>query len=194
MVLSRSIASTESATSAGCLWQRGLGGSELAMGAQVLAWPISSLSARTTPEQSKPTSSLLLGSHCRYQCCSSRPGCICGRTADTRPTFLPPISLVASIDEIFQQPQSDSGATAVLKSTNSNAATNNEVQRICPGQPGGSFYTHKGGLYNPIGFALMADALNIPGPGQVFRTRGQLNTLCTQFLSPRLDLSDFLLA
>ncbi|KAF2161828.1 hypothetical protein M409DRAFT_27884 [Zasmidium cellare ATCC 36951] len=93
-------------------------------------------------------------------------------------------------DEIVE-PQQGTAASAYLLDARQVGVTNNEVQTICPGQPAGSFYTHEGTLYNPIGYALLVDALSHDGPGQVSRI--DLNSICGQYLTSGLDLSDLLL-
>ncbi|KAF2482284.1 hypothetical protein BDY17DRAFT_324579 [Neohortaea acidophila] len=94
------------------------------------------------------------------------------------------------LDEIVE-PQQGTGASGYLLSSSSAAASNNEVQVVCAGKPAGSFYTHEGTLYNPLGFALLKDALTHSGPGQASRL--DLNTVCSTYLTPGLDLADFLL-
>ena len=93
------------------------------------------------------------------------------------------------IDEIVQ-PQTGKGASAFLKDARNVGASNNEVQKVCPGQPAGSFFTHEGTLYNSLGFYLMVDALTHDGPGEVQRL--DLSSVCSYYLTPGLDLGDFL--
>ncbi|KAK3701819.1 hypothetical protein LTR37_015241 [Vermiconidia calcicola] len=94
-------------------------------------------------------------------------------------------------DEIVQ-PQSDRGASAFLKNARGAGASNDEVQVICPpGSPAGSFYSHEGTLYNPLGFTLAIDALSHAGPGRPNRL--DLDAVCAPFLTPGLDVTDFLL-
>jgi hypothetical protein len=110
------------------------------------------------------------------------------------------------IDEAVQPTSS-----AILYDARNVGVTNNRVQEICKGQPGGSFYvsgwrvecwedhdandvgwqTHEGILYNPLSWALVVDALTHDGPGQPSRLN--LGALCPYFISPELDLADFLL-
>lgn len=93
-------------------------------------------------------------------------------------------------DEIVE-PQQGRNASAYLKSSRSATASNNEVQLVCPGQVAGSFYTHEGILFNPLGYALAMDALTHDGPGQPSRL--DLTSVCSSYLTPGLDLTDFLL-
>lgn len=94
-------------------------------------------------------------------------------------------------DEIVE-PQQGTNASAYLLDARQKGVTNNEVQQVCPdGSPGGSFYTHEGTLYNPLGFALVKDALSHKGPGRASRLN--LQAVCSTYLTPGLDLTDFLL-
>ena len=68
--------------------------------------------------------------------------------------------------------------------------TNNEIQKICAGQPAGGPYTHEGVLYNPLMYALTIDALTNDGPGRVDRI--DLDTVCAQVAAPGLSLADVL--
>ncbi|WPA95933.1 uncharacterized protein RHO25_000537 [Cercospora beticola] len=106
--------------------------------------------------------------------------------------YVPTTSVYSSFFDEIVQPQAGTAASAFIKDARRVGVSNNEVQQICPGAPAGSFFTHEGVLYNAIGFALLKDALSHEGPGKVSRIPG-LDSLCTNFLSPGLDLSDFLL-
>ncbi|KAK0289371.1 hypothetical protein LTR35_002568 [Friedmanniomyces endolithicus] len=94
------------------------------------------------------------------------------------------------LDEVVE-PQQGSGASAFLKDARGVGVSNNEVQSICAGLPAGSFYTHEGTLYNALGYALAVDALSHAGPGEVSRL--DLASACASYLTPGLDLNDFLL-
>ncbi|KAK0947255.1 hypothetical protein LTR29_001210 [Friedmanniomyces endolithicus] len=94
------------------------------------------------------------------------------------------------LDEVVE-PQQGAGASAFLKDARGVGVSNNEVQTICAGQPAGSFYTHEGILYNALGYALAVDALSHAGPGKVSRLN--LASVCASYLTPGLDLSDFVL-
>ncbi|GIZ40470.1 hypothetical protein CKM354_000380600 [Cercospora kikuchii] len=106
--------------------------------------------------------------------------------------YVPTTSVYSSFFDEIVQPQAGTAASAFIKDARQVGVSNNEVQQICPGAPAGSFFTHEGVLYNAIGFALLKDALSHEGPGKVSRIP-DLDSLCTNFLSPGLDLSDFLL-
>lgn len=68
--------------------------------------------------------------------------------------------------------------------------TNNQIQTVCAGQPGGQPYTHEGVLYNPLMYALTLDALTNDGPGRIDRL--DLDTVCAQVVAPGLSLADVL--
>lgn len=88
------------------------------------------------------------------------------------------------------EPQQGTGASAYLNDAHNVGVSNNEVQTICSGQAAGSLYLHEGTLYNPLGYALVVDALQNPGPGDA--TRINLSTVCDDYLTPGLGLSNLL--
>lgn len=100
--------------------------------------------------------------------------------------YVPTTTVYSGFFDEVVEPQQGTGASAFLI-----GASNNEVQTVCPGQVAGSFYTHEGILYNPLGFALMEDALSHAGPGEAARL--DLPAVCSTYLTPGLDLADFLL-
>jgi len=105
--------------------------------------------------------------------------------------YVPTTSIYSSLGDEIVEPQQGTGASAYLLDARNVGVTNNEFQTICPGQVAGSLYTHEGALYNPIGFALVKDALTHSGPGQVSRI--DTTALCGQYLATGLDLGDLLL-
>ena len=105
--------------------------------------------------------------------------------------YVPTTTVYSGLFDEIVEPQQGTGASAFLNDARGVGVTNNEVQLVCPGQPAGSFYTHEGILYNPIGFALAKDALSHTGPGRVSRLT--LNSICPLYLSPGLNLADLLL-
>lgn len=94
------------------------------------------------------------------------------------------------LDEIVE-PQQGTGASAYLLDARGVGVSNNEVQTVCRGGLAGTFYTHEGVLYNPLAFALFVDALTHDGPGRPERL--DLAQVCATYLTPGLDLTDFLL-
>ncbi|KAK3114140.1 hypothetical protein LTR53_007854 [Teratosphaeriaceae sp. CCFEE 6253] len=105
--------------------------------------------------------------------------------------YVPTTTVYSGFFDEIVEPQQGTGASAFLLDARGVGVSNNEVQSICPGQPAGSFYTHEGTLYNALGFALAVDALGHAGPGQASRL--DLAKVCAAYLTPGLDLADFLL-
>lgn len=105
--------------------------------------------------------------------------------------YVPTTSVFSGfIDEIVQ-PQSGPGASAIINDARRVGVSNSEAQVICKGRLGGSIYTHEGMLSSSLAFALAKDALTHSGPGKVSRL--DLATVCSSYLAPGLELSDFLL-
>lgn len=105
-------------------------------------------------------------------------------------TFVPTTTFYSGLFDEIVEPQQGVLASAYLPAGLA-PASNNEVQVICAGQPGGSFYGHAGVLYNPLTYALIVDALKNPGTtGQVSRINRQ--KVCADYAAPGLDLDDVL--
>lgn len=102
---------------------------------------------------------------------------------------MPTTTVFSATDEVVE-PQSGPYASAFLDDERGVGVTNNLVQQVCAGQPGGGLYTHEGVLYNPLAGALAVDALANGGPGQVSRINVQ--ETCAQLTTPGLGLSDVL--
>lgn len=105
--------------------------------------------------------------------------------------YVPTTTIYSGFFDEIVEPQQGTGASAFLNDARKVGVSNNEVQTICAGQPAGSFYTHEGTLYNSLGYSLAVDALTHSGPGQVSRL-SNLNTICSYYLTPGLNLADFL--
>lgn len=104
--------------------------------------------------------------------------------------YVPTTSVYSGfIDEVVQ-PQSGTGASAYLLDARNVGVTNNEVQVVCKGQPGGSIYTHESMMASSLAFALAKDALTHDGPGKVERLN--LDKVCSTYLAPGLGLGDLL--
>jgi hypothetical protein len=104
-------------------------------------------------------------------------------------SYVPTTNIYSATDEVVQ-PQFGDAASGRLLDARGAGASNNEVQVVCKGQAAGSLYTHEGVMYNPLAFALLKDALAHNGTGQPSRLN--LNSVCNDYLTPELDLGDFL--
>ena len=105
-------------------------------------------------------------------------------------TFVPTTTFYSGLFDEVVEPQQGNAASAFLPAGLA-PASNNEVQVICVGQPGGSFYGHAGVLFHPLTYALIVDALKHPGTtGQVSRIDRQ--AVCANYAAPGLDLDDVL--
>ncbi|GAB1737524.1 hypothetical protein NU219Hw_g1835t1 [Hortaea werneckii] len=104
--------------------------------------------------------------------------------------YVPTTTVYSGFFDEIVQPQSGTEASAFLLDARNVGASNNEVQRVCAGQLAGSFFTHEGILYNSLGYYLLLDALTHDGPGDPQRL--DLETVCSYYLTPGLDLGDFL--
>ncbi|KAK5733422.1 hypothetical protein LTR17_009667 [Elasticomyces elasticus] len=111
------------------------------------------------------------------------------RSNDGDSAYVPTTTIYSGFFDEIVEPQQGTGASAFLKDVRKVGASNNEVQTVCAGQAAGTFYTHEGTLYNPLGFALAVDALSHSGPGQASRLI--LGSVCAPYLTPGLNLADF---
>ncbi|RKK80486.1 hypothetical protein BFJ69_g4294 [Fusarium oxysporum] len=100
--------------------------------------------------------------------------------------YVPTTSLYSSFLDEIVQPQEGTGASAYLLDQRNVGVTNAEVQIVCAGKPGGSFYTHESMLANPLSYALTHE-----GPGKISRL--DLGTVCASSLAPGLGLEDLLI-
>jgi hypothetical protein len=105
-------------------------------------------------------------------------------------SYVPTTNIYSGFFDEIVEPQSGNDASGRLLDARGIGASNNEVQVVCDGQLAGSFYTHEGTLYNPLGFALLKDALANDGTGQPSRL--DLGSVCNDYITPNLVLSDFL--
>ncbi|KAI5248659.1 alpha/beta-hydrolase [Aureobasidium subglaciale] len=104
--------------------------------------------------------------------------------------YVPTTTVYSGLFDEIVEPQQGTGASAYLNDARKVGVTNNYLQGICPGLPGGSFYTHEGVLYNPIAFGLVKDALINGGAGKTSRL--DLNKLCNIYLAEGLNVGDLL--
>jgi hypothetical protein len=105
--------------------------------------------------------------------------------------YVPTTTFYSSFFDEVVEPQSGTGASAYILDERGVGVSNNEVQVVCAGFPGGTFYGHAGVLYNPLTYALVVDALTHDGPGDVSRL-GSLAEVCAPYAAPGLDLADVL--
>lgn len=103
--------------------------------------------------------------------------------------YVPTTTLYSSSDEIVQ-PQSGDNASAMLGDVRGTGVTSNHAQTVCALQPAGGAYLHEGMLYNPLSWALAADALRHEGPGDVSRI--DVEKVCADLIAPQLGLDDLL--
>lgn len=106
-------------------------------------------------------------------------------------SYVPTTNIYSGFVDEVVQPQSGDEASGRLLNARGAGASNNEVQVVCEGQLAGSLYTHEGTLYNPLGFALLKDALANNGTGEPSRL--DLASVCNDYIIPDLVLSDFLI-
>lgn len=102
--------------------------------------------------------------------------------------YVPTTTLYSGFFDEIVEPQQGTGASGYLKGP-STLVTNNEFQTVCPaGSPGASFFGHATSLYNPLGYALVVDALTHDGPG--LASRVDLTSACSTFSAPGLTIAD----
>ncbi|KAF5859719.1 hypothetical protein ETB97_002498 [Aspergillus alliaceus] len=103
--------------------------------------------------------------------------------------YVPTTTIYSSFDQVVK-PMSGGDASAILSDQRGVGVSNNHLQTICANQAAGGVYTHEGVLYNPLAWALAADALRHDGPGNI--TRIDTRKVCKQILPPYLELNDLL--
>jgi hypothetical protein len=104
--------------------------------------------------------------------------------------YVPTTSFYSGLFDEVVEPQQGTIASAYMNDARNVGVSNNEVQRVCFGQPGGSFYGHAGVLFNPLTAALIVDALTHDGPGNLGRI--DVKSVCSFYAAPGLDLDDVL--
>lgn len=103
--------------------------------------------------------------------------------------YVPTTTVYSSFDEIVQ-PMSGANASALLDDAQVVGVSNNHLQTICALQPAGGVYLHEGMLYNPLTWALAADALRHEGPGDTRRI--DTEKVCEALIAPQLGADDLL--
>ncbi|KAJ5204171.1 lipase B [Penicillium cinerascens] len=109
------------------------------------------------------------------------------RSDDGDSAYVPTTVIYSSFDEIVE-PMSGPDASALLGDMRNVGVTLAHIQTVCADQPGGTFYTHEGVLYNPLAWALAIDAITHDGPANISRLN--LGQVCGMILAPELDLLD----
>lgn len=102
--------------------------------------------------------------------------------------YVPTTTFYSGFFDEVVEPQQGTGASAYMKDTRNVGVSNNEVQTVCAGQPGGGFYGHAGVLIHPLTYALIIDALTNEGPGSLDRI--DVASVCNNVIAPGLDLDD----
>ncbi|KAG9193015.1 hypothetical protein G6011_03050 [Alternaria panax] len=104
--------------------------------------------------------------------------------------YVPTTTFYSGFFDEIVQPQQGTGASAFINDARNVGVSNNEVQRVCAGQLGGSLYGHAGVLFHPLTYALIVDALQNDGPGSLKRI--DVKSVCNSYAAPGLDLDDVL--
>ncbi|KAF2032842.1 alpha/beta-hydrolase [Setomelanomma holmii] len=102
--------------------------------------------------------------------------------------YVPTTTFYSGFFDEIVEPQQGTIASAYLNDARGVGVSNNEVQTVCAGQLGGSFYGHAGVLFNPLTYALIVDALKNDGPGSLSRI--DVKSVCSTYAAPGLDLDD----
>lgn len=104
--------------------------------------------------------------------------------------YVPTTTFYSGFYDEVVEPQQGTAASAFINDARNVGVSNNEVQVVCNGQAGGSFYGHAGVLFNPLTYALIVDALQHEGPGSLDRI--DVKSVCDSYAAPGLDLDDVL--
>ncbi|KAI4626929.1 uncharacterized protein J4E87_004270 [Alternaria ethzedia] len=104
--------------------------------------------------------------------------------------YVPTTTFYSGLFDEVVEPQQGTIASAFIKDARNVGVSNNEVQKVCFGQLGGSLYGHAGVLFNPLTYALIVDALTHDGPGNVDRI--DVKSVCSTYAAQGLDLDDVL--
>jgi hypothetical protein len=109
------------------------------------------------------------------------------RSASGDSAYVPTTTIYSGFFDEVVEPQQGTGASAFLNDARGVGVSNNEVQSVCAGRVGGTFYGHAGVLFHPLTYALVVDALTNSGPGRTSRVN--LN-VCDMYAAQGLDLDD----
>lgn len=111
------------------------------------------------------------------------------RNNDGLSAYVPTTTIYSGFDDLVSN-EFGTNASSYLHDMRGVGVSNNRVQSLCPHKPAGSFYLHEGNLYNPVGYALVVDALTHNGPGNASRI--DLNTECDKIVPDGMSLVDVL--
>lgn len=103
--------------------------------------------------------------------------------------YVPTTSIYTGFDDLVSN-EEGTNAPSYIHDIRGVGVSNNRVQSLCPHKPAGSFYLHEGILYNPVGYALVIDALTHDGPGNASRI--DLNIECDKVVPDGLSFVDVL--
>ncbi|KAF2848566.1 alpha/beta-hydrolase [Plenodomus tracheiphilus IPT5] len=105
--------------------------------------------------------------------------------------YVPTTTFYSGFFDEIVEPQQGTIASAFMRDARRVGVSNNEVQRVCAGQAGGSFYGHAGVLFNPLTYALVVDALtHEDGMGDLSRI--DVKSVCGGYAAEGLGLDDVL--
>ncbi|PYH42502.1 esterase/lipase family protein, partial [Aspergillus saccharolyticus JOP 1030-1] len=101
--------------------------------------------------------------------------------------YVPTTSIYSATDEVVQ-PQSGMGASAYMRDERSVGVTNCELQVQARLKSAGLIWSHEGVLYNPLTWALLADAIQNGGSGSFQRI--EMETVCMRSRAEGVGLLD----
>ena len=110
------------------------------------------------------------------------------RSDDEDSAYVPTTTVYSFHDQIIH-PRSATGASGYMRDARGVGVSNNEVQLVCLKQLAGGPYTHESILFNPLAYALIKDAWENPGPGEMSRVGYRL---CADYADPVLSVEDVL--
>jgi hypothetical protein len=102
--------------------------------------------------------------------------------------YVPTTSFFSGFFDEVVEPQQGTLASAYVNAGPNAPVSNIEVQKVCAGKLGGTFYGHAGVLFHPLTYALVVDALKNNGPGSLSRI--DVDSVCNSYTAPGLDLDD----
>ena len=101
--------------------------------------------------------------------------------------YVPTTSVYSAFLDEVVEPQSGTNASAYLLDARNVGVRNYELQEVCAGGLGATFYGHEGPLYHPLTIALLKDAMANGGPGEISRL--DMESVCSTLIAPGLSLA-----